>query len=255
MKRRPRGRGAGAAAPAPAGGRLPRLGPGAVALHACARSCETPRRSTSTTRSRTRVRDRLVHRWLATQRTHVEKDVKRVCYFSSEFLTGRSLGLCLMNMSLYDAAVEVAADYGLELGQVLECEGDPGLGNGGLGRLAACFMDSLATLELPAIGYGSATTSGCSSRRSTAGAKSSSTILKRRRSPKGIVGENAEKLLRLRPETRRSQTTRVLLRLLCEDELPGRHQPGSFSHRSIGVASPSAMDSRMPGTERRYRVS
>src|SRR5262249_23683446 len=51
------------------------------------------------------VRDRLVHRWLATQRTHVEKDVKRVCYFSSEFLTGRSLGLCLMNMDLYDAAV------------------------------------------------------------------------------------------------------------------------------------------------------
>ena len=100
------------------------------------------------------VRDRLVHRWLATQRTHVEKDVKRVCYFSSEFLTGRSLGLCLMNMNLYDAAVEVAADYGLELGAVLECEGDPGLGNGGLGRLAACFMDSLATLELPAIGYG-----------------------------------------------------------------------------------------------------
>jgi glycogen phosphorylase len=100
------------------------------------------------------VRDRLVHRWLATQRTHVEKDVKRVCYFSSEFLTGRSLGLCLMNMNLYDAAVEVAADYGLELGAVLECEGDPGLGNGGLGRLAACFMDSLATLEMPAIGYG-----------------------------------------------------------------------------------------------------
>src|SRR5580698_9097169 len=49
------------------------------------------------------VRDRLVHRWLATQRTHVEKDVKRVCYLSSEFLTGRSLGLCLMNMDLYDA--------------------------------------------------------------------------------------------------------------------------------------------------------
>ncbi|HLK91117.1 MAG TPA: glycogen/starch/alpha-glucan phosphorylase [Polyangia bacterium] len=100
------------------------------------------------------VRDRLVHRWLATQRTHVEEDVKRVCYLSSEFLTGRSLGLCLMNMDLYDAAVELAAHYGLELGTVLECEGDPGLGNGGLGRLAACFMDSLATLELPAIGYG-----------------------------------------------------------------------------------------------------
>jgi len=100
------------------------------------------------------VRDRLVHRWLATQRTHVERDVKRVCYLSSEFLTGRSLGLCLMNMGLYEAAETLAADRGFELGQILEREGDPGLGNGGLGRLAACFMDSLATLALPAIGYG-----------------------------------------------------------------------------------------------------
>ncbi len=100
------------------------------------------------------VRDRLVHRWLATQRTHIARDVKRVCYLSSEFLTGRSLGLCLMNMDLHKAAVELAADYGFDLGAILECEGDPGLGNGGLGRLAACFMDSLATLQLPAIGYG-----------------------------------------------------------------------------------------------------
>jgi starch phosphorylase len=100
------------------------------------------------------VRDRLVHRWLATQRTHVERDVKRVCYLSSEFLTGRSLGLCLMNMGLYEAAEMLASDRGFSLGQILDQEGDPGLGNGGLGRLAACFMDSLATLELPAVGYG-----------------------------------------------------------------------------------------------------
>ena len=100
------------------------------------------------------VRDRLVHRWLATQRTHIEQDAKRVCYLSSEFLTGRSLGLCLMNMGLYEAAEALAAERGFELGKVLEREGDPGLGNGGLGRLAACFMDSLATLELPAFGYG-----------------------------------------------------------------------------------------------------
>ena len=72
------------------------------------------------------VRDRLVHRWLATQRTHVERDVKRVCYFSSEFLTGRSLGLCLMNMGLYEAAEALAADRGFDLGEILECEGDPG---------------------------------------------------------------------------------------------------------------------------------
>jgi glycogen phosphorylase len=100
------------------------------------------------------VRDRLVVRWLATQRTHVEQDAKRVCYLSSEFLTGRSLGLCLMNMGLYEAATTLATDRGFDLQDILECEGDPGLGNGGLGRLAACFMDSLATLELPAFGYG-----------------------------------------------------------------------------------------------------
>jgi starch phosphorylase len=100
------------------------------------------------------VRDRLVVRWLATQRTHVERDAKRVCYLSSEFLTGRSLGLCLMNMGLYDAASTFAASRGFDLQEILDREGDPGLGNGGLGRLAACFMDSLATLELPAFGYG-----------------------------------------------------------------------------------------------------
>jgi hypothetical protein len=80
-------------------------------------------------------------------------------------------------------------------------------------------------------------------------------FLKRRRPPKGIIGENAEKLLRPGPETGRSETTGVPLSSFCEDELPGCHQPGSFSHCSIGVANPSAMDSRMPGTERRYRVS
>jgi starch phosphorylase len=100
------------------------------------------------------VRDRLVHRWLATQRTYDERDVKRVYYLSSEFLTGRSLGLCLLNMGLYEAAEAMAAERRLDLGEVLGQEGDPGLGNGGLGRLAACFMDSLATLALPAVGYG-----------------------------------------------------------------------------------------------------
>jgi hypothetical protein len=80
-------------------------------------------------------------------------------------------------------------------------------------------------------------------------------LLKRRRPSIGIVGENVEKLLRFWTETRRSEAPSVLLILFCEDELPGCHQPGSLTHRSIGVASPSAMDSRMPGTERRYRVS
>jgi starch phosphorylase len=100
------------------------------------------------------VRDRLVQRWLATQRTYVERDAKRVHYLSSEFLTGRSLGLCLVNLGLYGAAEQFVGQSGCDLADVLEAEGDPGLGNGGLGRLAACFMDSLATLELPAVGYG-----------------------------------------------------------------------------------------------------
>ena len=100
------------------------------------------------------VRDRLVQRWIATQRTYLEQDVKRAHYLSSEFLTGRSLGLCLINLGLYGTAEKMVAEQKLDLVDVLEREGDPGLGNGGLGRLAACFMDSLATLELPAVGYG-----------------------------------------------------------------------------------------------------
>jgi glycogen phosphorylase len=100
------------------------------------------------------VRDRLVHRWLATQRTYQERDVKRVYYLSSEFLTGRSLGLCLLNLGLYETAEGLAAERSFDLEAVLDQEGDPGLGNGGLGRLAACFMDSLATLALPAVGCG-----------------------------------------------------------------------------------------------------
>jgi starch phosphorylase len=100
------------------------------------------------------VRDRLVQRWLSTQKLYLERDAKRVYYLSSEFLTGRSLGLCLLNLSLYQEAERLLAEKGFELGEVLESERDPGLGNGGLGRLAACFMDSLATLELPAVGCG-----------------------------------------------------------------------------------------------------
>ncbi|MFT3926117.1 MAG: glycogen/starch/alpha-glucan phosphorylase [Myxococcales bacterium] len=100
------------------------------------------------------VRDKLVLRWLATQKTYLQRDAKRAYYLSSEFLTGRSLGLCLLNMGLYQEAEKLAAEWNIDLGEVLDSEGDPGLGNGGLGRLAACFMDSLATLELPAVGYG-----------------------------------------------------------------------------------------------------
>jgi starch phosphorylase len=101
------------------------------------------------------VRDRLVHRWLATRNTYLANgDVKLVCYLSSEFLIGRSLGLCLVNLGLEEKVTSILKEHGFDLATVLECENDPGLGNGGLGRLAACFMDSFATMELPAMGYG-----------------------------------------------------------------------------------------------------
>ena len=100
------------------------------------------------------VRDRLVHRWMRSTRTYAEKDARRIYYFSAEYLPGRQLAHNLINLELYDIAREELDRFGISLEEVLEQEPDPGLGNGGLGRLAACFMDSLATLELPAWGYG-----------------------------------------------------------------------------------------------------
>jgi len=101
------------------------------------------------------VRDRLLHRWLRTvEQTYLQKDVKVVCYLSAEYLIGRQLGKDLVNVGLYEKARQVIQEYGIDLYDVLEQEDEPGLGNGGLGRLAACFMDSLSTLEIPAIGYG-----------------------------------------------------------------------------------------------------
>lgn len=100
------------------------------------------------------VRDRLVVRWLATRAAYKKQDVKRAYYLSAEYLLGRALGHNLINLGLYDAAREVLAERGLDLSTVLEREHDPGLGNGGLGRLAACFLDSMATLGLPGFGYG-----------------------------------------------------------------------------------------------------
>ncbi len=123
-------------------------------LYTCAKDLEDATPLDMYTALAHSIRDRLVHRWLATQRTYEELDVKRAYYLSSEFLVGRSLGLCLINLGLRDAAKTLMHERGLDLETVLEQEGDPGLGNGGLGRLAACFMDSLATLELPAVGYG-----------------------------------------------------------------------------------------------------
>ncbi len=101
------------------------------------------------------VRDRLLQRWLETRKTYVaSSNAKQICYLSSEFLIGRSLGLALVNLGLYEQTRDILKERGFDIGEVLEAEHDPGLGNGGLGRLAACFMDSLATLDLPAMGYG-----------------------------------------------------------------------------------------------------
>ncbi len=100
------------------------------------------------------MRDRLLHRWLRTLETYEAQNVKSVYYLSAEFLMGRHLGNALINLELYENVRQAVQDSGLNLDEILETEPDPGLGNGGLGRLAACFLDSLATLELPAMGYG-----------------------------------------------------------------------------------------------------
>ena len=100
------------------------------------------------------IRDRLLQRFNQTIKTYYEKDIKRVCYLSAEFLMGRYLGNNLINLGVYDRISHVMTECGLDLEELLEQEEDPGLGNGGLGRLAACFLDSLASLEMPAIGYG-----------------------------------------------------------------------------------------------------
>lgn len=100
------------------------------------------------------TRDRLIERWIQTQQTYYDKKVKRVYYLSLEFLMGRSLGNSLLNLNLYAEAAEALKELGYNLEELREQEWDAGLGNGGLGRLAACFMDSLATMGLPATGYG-----------------------------------------------------------------------------------------------------
>jgi glycogen phosphorylase len=100
------------------------------------------------------VRDRLSHRWIESQRAYHKHDVKHVCYLSAEFLLGRALAQNLINLGLFDMARDLLSKHDISLSDVLEQELDPGLGNGGLGRLAACFMDSMACLEIPAYGYG-----------------------------------------------------------------------------------------------------
>ena len=100
------------------------------------------------------VRDCLVKRWIATQQAYYDQDAKRVYYLSMEYLLGRVLGNNMINLNMLDECHRAMREFGLELEKLCEMEWDAGLGNGGLGRLAACFLDSMATGELPAYGYG-----------------------------------------------------------------------------------------------------
>ena len=100
------------------------------------------------------VRDRMLARWVSTVQTYAARDVKVACYLSAEFLIGPQLGNNLVNLGIEASAREAMQALGQDLDALLALEEEPGLGNGGLGRLAACYLDSLATLEVPAIGYG-----------------------------------------------------------------------------------------------------
>ena len=100
------------------------------------------------------VRDRLIDGWIRTQQAYYNHDVKRLYYLSMEFLVGRTLGNSLINLDLYNNTHKAMKEVGYDLEELREIEWDAGLGNGGLGRLASCFLDSLATLAYPAYGYG-----------------------------------------------------------------------------------------------------
>ena len=100
------------------------------------------------------VRDRLLHRWIESSRTFFEGKHRSVIYLSAEFLIGPQLGANLLAMGLHTAARTALNELGISLDDLIEHEEEPGLGNGGLGRLAACYIESLATLDIPAIGHG-----------------------------------------------------------------------------------------------------
>jgi len=100
------------------------------------------------------VRDRLMPRWLQSTRLYEAPDTRIVCYLSAEFLLGPHLENNLINLGIHGLMRQAVEDSGLDFRALVEQEEEPGLGNGGLGRLAACYMDSLASLEIPAIGYG-----------------------------------------------------------------------------------------------------
>jgi glycogen phosphorylase len=100
------------------------------------------------------VRDHLLQRWISTAAAYTRKGSRTVAYLSAEFLMGPHLCNNLINLGMYDEVREAIGELGLDFGALQQLEQEPGLGNGGLGRLAACFIDSLATLEIPSVGYG-----------------------------------------------------------------------------------------------------
>ncbi|ALL70561.1 Glycogen phosphorylase (plasmid) [Paraburkholderia caribensis MBA4] len=100
------------------------------------------------------VRDRMLARWAATIQTYAARELRVACYLSAEFLIGPQLGNNLVNLGIEDNARAAMQLLGQDLDTLLALEEEPGLGNGGLGRLAACYLDSLATLEIPSVGYG-----------------------------------------------------------------------------------------------------
>jgi starch phosphorylase len=100
------------------------------------------------------IRDRLMERWKATHHTYKDNNCRRGYYLSMEFLMGRTLSNAMLNLGVTDTVSQAMYDLGIEIEELIACEQDAGLGNGGLGRLAACFIDSCATLQLPVIGYG-----------------------------------------------------------------------------------------------------
>jgi starch phosphorylase len=100
------------------------------------------------------VRDRLLDRWIKTAQTYKRSRARTVCYLSAEYLPGPHLGNNLINLGIMEKSRQAGEELGLDFAAIMEQEEEPGLGNGGLGRLAACYMDSLATLQIPAIGYG-----------------------------------------------------------------------------------------------------
>lgn len=100
------------------------------------------------------IRDRLMERWMETMRTYYQVDAKRVYYLSLEFMIGRTLSNSALSLGICDEFTQALSDIGVDMEQVREMENDAALGNGGLGRLAACFLDSMASLGIPGYGYG-----------------------------------------------------------------------------------------------------